>query len=243
MVKIIESLDLSFDYGNELILDKINFSICQGDFVSVIGLNGSGKSTLLKLILGQLAPSNGNIKLFGKNSIRFNEWTKIGYIPQSFNSLADFPATALEVVQANLFSQIGLMHFLKKEHKQKAMNALDAVGMADFANRLIGSLSGGQLQRVMIARVLVNKPQIMILDEPTSGVDAKSSVLLYELLLKLNKEENITILMVTHDTERVSKFSNRILCIEEGSLVELEREQLADELKHKHKHPSKFNPL
>lgn len=239
MSKIIEVVNLSFDYGNEPILYEIGFSVFDGDFVSIIGLNGSGKSTLLKIILGQIAPKTGKINIFGKSFEKYNEWTKIGYVPQNATKLVGFPATAQEIVQANLFSQIGLMRFPRKEHKLKTKEALEAVGMGDYANRLIGNLSGGQQQRVMIARVLVNNPQVMILDEPATGIDSKSAVLLYELLYKLNKEKKLTIIMVTHDTERVLKYSSRILCIEEGNLVELNRRQLEDELIHKHRHPHK----
>lgn len=243
MSKIIEAENLSFDYGNEPILDKIGFSVSDGDFVSIIGLNGSGKSTLLKVILGQLTPKNGEIKIYGENAVKYNQWSKIGYVPQNISKFSSFPATSLEIVQLNLFSQIGLMRFAKKEHKQKSQEALESVGMSGYANRLMGNLSGGQQQRVMIARVLVNKPRVMILDEPTAGIDSKSAVLLYELLYKLNKEENITIVMVTHDTERILKYTSRIFCIEEGSLVELNRQQLENELMHRHKHPHRTDEV
>lgn len=239
MDKVIEASGLCFDYNNSTILDNIEFSVNKGDFVSIIGANGSGKSTLLKLILGQLIPKDGQLKIFDKPAGKFNDWGEIGYVPQNYNSVGNFPATSGEIVAANLFSKIGLMHFLKKEHKDRVKKALKIVGMEGFEKRLIGEMSGGQQQRVMIARILVSSPQIMILDEPTAGIDSKSALRLYELLYKLNKEQDITIMMVTHDAERVSKFSNRIFCLEEGSLVELGQSQLADELMHKHKHPHK----
>lgn len=238
MEKVIEVDQVRFGYGSEPILDKIGFAVFKGDFVGIIGSNGTGKSTLLKLLLGELTPTGGTITILGEDIRHFKHWSKIGYVPQ--NGIAaggSFPATAEEIVKANLFSQIGLMRFPKKEHLEKTRQALDLVGMADYAKRLIGNLSGGQQQRVMIARVLVNEPEMMLLDEPTTGIDAKSAEALYTLLSRLNSETGLTIAMVTHDVARAADYVSRILCLEEGSLVELDHDQLKEELSHKHKHP------
>lgn len=239
MDNIIEVNDLEFRYGNNLIFSNVSFQIKRGDFVSLIGANGSGKSTLLNLILGEKTPSKGSIKLFNKDIKSFKDWSKIGYVPQlGFGFNKDFPASCEEIVSTNLFSKIGLFKFPKKIHKKKVLDALDLVGMKSYAKRLFGQLSGGQIQRVMIARILVNDPEIMILDEPTTGIDAETTKSLYELLYNLNKEKNITIIMVTHDTARSLDYTSRTLCLEEGSLVELNKTQLRDELFHKHKHPT-----
>ncbi len=238
MHNAIEAENLSFSYGNEPIFTKIGFSVYKGDFVAVIGSNGTGKSTLMKLILGELAPTDGCIRIFNQDVSKFKDWPKIGYVPQSGLQSADsFPATAEEIVTANLFSQIGLMHFPKKKHRDKAQQALELVEMGAYSKRMIGELSGGQRQRVMLARVLVNDPEIMILDEPTTGVDARTVESLYELLSSLNRETGLTIVMVTHDISRASNYVSRVLCLEEGSLMELGKEQIAEELSHKHKHP------
>ncbi len=238
MHNAIEAENLSFSYGNEPIFTKIGFSVYKGDFVAVIGSNGTGKSTLMKLILGELAPSDGCIRIFNQDVSKFKDWPKIGYVPQSGLQSADsFPATAEEIVTANLFSQIGLMRFPKKKHRDKAQQALELVEMGAYSKRMIGELSGGQRQRVMLARVLVNDPEIMILDEPTTGVDARTVESLYELLSSLNRETGLTIVMVTHDISRASNYVSRVLCLEEGSLMELGKEQIAEELSHKHKHP------
>ncbi|MDP4151952.1 MAG: ABC transporter ATP-binding protein [Bacillota bacterium] len=237
MEVIAQAENLCFRYGDEPVLEQVNFAINEGDFVGIIGSNGSGKSTLLKLLLGLIKPASGRIKLFGKDAHTFTDWTKIGYVPQnSGTSAGGFPATAEEVVKANLFSQIGLLHFPKKQHTAMTLDALEMVGMREHAKQLVSTMSGGQRQRVMLARVLVNKPKLLILDEPTTGVDAKSVEMLYDLLRGFN-HDGMTVLMVTHDTERVSNITNRMLCIEDGSLVELARDELASELKHKHKHP------
>ncbi|MDF2568061.1 MAG: transporter related [Oscillospiraceae bacterium] len=238
MSNAIEVKDLYFSYGNEPILSKVAFSVHQGDFVSIIGANGAGKSTLLRLLLGELLPTAGDIRLFGQDVRRFKKWSKIGYVPQNgLSGGGDFPATAEEIVKANLFSQIGLFRFPKKVHRERTQQALELVDMGIYSKRLIGNLSGGQQQRVMLARVLVSDPEIMILDEPTTGVDAQSVQSLYELLFRLNHETGLTIVMVTHDVSRSADYVSRVLCLEEGSLVELDKVQVHDELSHKHKHP------
>lgn len=238
MENIIEVNNLEFYYGQNLIFHNVNFLVKRGDFISFTGSNGSGKSTLVNLLLGEKNPSAGEIKLFDKDIRSFNDWSRIGYVPQTgFGLSKDFPASCEEIVRTNLFSEIGLFKPAGKTHKQMAIDALALVGMKDYANRLIGELSGGQIQRVMIARVLVNYPDIMILDEPTTGIDAETVEELYKLLWNINKDKNITIFMVTHDTENTIDYSNRILCLEEGSMLELDKMDLKDELAHKHIHP------
>ncbi len=238
MQEIIEIQDVSFSYGGEPVFSKIGFSIRQGDFAAIIGSNGTGKSTLLRLILGELAPTAGDVRLFGQDIRRFRDWPRIGYMPQNaLKTGADFPASVREIVQANLYAQVGLCRFPSRAQRKKATEALSKVGMAGYEKRLISALSGGQQQRVMLARVLVGEPEMMILDEPTAGVDAATVDALYELLLRLNREKGLTIVMVTHDVARVSEYASRILCLEEGSMVELGRQQLQEELSHRHKHP------
>ncbi len=238
MQKIIEVENLSFGYSGAPILNNIGFSVFEGDFAAVIGSNGAGKSTLLKLLLGELSPVKGNIRLLGEDVRRFRAWPKIGYVPQNAaTNAAGFPATAEEIVSANLYSQIGLLRPIRKEHVLRAKEALALVGMQDHAQSLIGNLSGGQQQRVMLARVLVNNPAVMLLDEPTTGVDAAAAQSLYRLLAGLNHETGITIMMVTHDIASAAGYVTRTLCLEQGSVVELDRGQLEHELSHKHKHP------
>lgn len=239
MTSLIEVRDVSFRYENEPVLARVGFSIQAGDFAAIIGPNGTGKSTLMRLLLGELAPTSGSIRLFGQDIRRFHDWPRIGYVPQSsMQGGSGFPATAEEIVLANLFSQIGLLRFPKKEHRERALAALELVGMADYAKRLIGEMSGGQQQRVMLARVLVSGPELMLLDEPTAGVDAPTIASLYELLARLNREQGLTIMMVTHDIARSAGCVSRVLCLEEGTLVELDRRQVDVELAHKHKHPN-----
>lgn len=243
MGNVIEVKDLEFYYGNNLIFSNVNFNIKKGDFLSLIGANGSGKSTLLNLLLGEKTPTNGEIKLFNKDIRNFKDWPRIGYVPQSgFGFNKDFPASCGEIVRTNLFYQIGLFKPANRQHKKRVLEALELVGMEGYETKPISELSGGQMQRVMMARVLVNDPDIMILDEPTAGIDPKTVELLYDLLWNINRQYNITIIMVTHDTENTIDYTNRILCLEEGSLLELDKVDLKNELAHKHTHP-KINHL
>lgn len=240
MKPVIEVENLKFSYKTKQVLDDIRFSVFEGDFVAMTGANGAGKSTILKLLLGELTPAAGSIRLLGQDVSQFRDWPSIGYVPQkSLVTEGSFPATAEEIVLANLYPQIGLMRFPKKAHREKARKALAMVGLQEEARTLIGAMSGGQQQRVMIARVLVSEPKIMILDEPTTGIDAQTVKALYELLSQLNQENGLTILMVTHDLARASAYVSRIFCLEEDSLLELEKTQILDELSHKHKHPAR----
>lgn len=225
MKNIISIENVSFSYNKENVLEDIILSIDEGDFVGIIGCNGSGKSTLMKLLIGQLSPSKGKIKLFNEDLSKSNYLNKIGYVPQiSLSSGANFPATVEEVVMANLYSKIGFMRFPKKEHRQKVKEALKIVDMENFSKRLIGNLSGGQQQRVMIAKAIVSDPKIIILDEPTTGIDAKSEEQLYTLLEKLNKESKITIVIVSHDFAKISKYTNKIFVVENNTVSLMKKE-------------------
>lgn len=237
MNTVIDVKNVKFGFTDLPILTDVSFSVYEGDFVSIIGSNGAGKSTTLRLLLGELTPDSGSIEILGKPSKSFKEWYKVGYVPQNaFDGNTSFPATVMEIITANLYHKIGLFRFTKKEHKERAMNALRLVGMEDFSKRMIGELSGGQRQRVMLARALVGEPTMMVLDEPTTGVDAKTIASFYELLKKLNEEQRLTIIMVTHDIAKSTDYVTRTFCLEDGSLVELDKEQIHHELRHKHTH-------
>ncbi len=185
---IIDIKQLSYRYEKDIVLENINLTIPEGSFLAIVGPNGSGKSTLLKLILGLLKLQKGEILLFGQEINKFKDWQKIGYVSQKANSFnTGFPATVFEVVSSGLTKKLGMFHFFKKEHSKKVMDALEAVGMEKFSNRNIGELSGGQQQRVFIARALVSEPKLLILDEPTVGVDAENVDTFYQMLEDLNK--------------------------------------------------------
>lgn len=237
MNNVATARNLSFKYNGEPVLNSVSFAVEKGDFVAVIGSNGTGKSTLLRLLLGELAPSGGEISLFGQDSLRFKDWPKIGYVPQNNPAAGGgFPATAEEIVRSSLYAKVGLFRPVQKAHREKALEALSLVGMRGCAGRMISELSGGQLQRVMVARALAAGCELMLLDEPSTGIDSESTDKLYELLRGFNKG-GMTILMVTHDMARATEYVSRTLCLEDGTMVELEREQMLHELSHKHKHP------
>lgn len=207
---ILDVKNLSFEYSDIPVLSDVSFSVEKGEFLGVVGSNGSGKSTLLKLILGLIEPKSGEISIADKS--------KIGYVSQKATSFNyEFPASVSEVVGANLYSSIGLFRRIKAEHKAKISRTLARVGLEGFEDRLIGRLSGGQQQRVFIARALVCDPQILILDEPTVGVDSKSVRLVSSLIRELNTQ-GMTIIMTNHDTHSLIKMSDKILVIrEDGS--------------------------
>ncbi|MDR2132778.1 MAG: ATP-binding cassette domain-containing protein [Clostridiales Family XIII bacterium] len=238
--EVIRADNLGFQYADTPVFSHVGFSLFAGDFAGVIGANGSGKSTLLRLLLGELGPASGGVSLFGRDVRRFDEWPRVGYLAQNgLSSGANFPATAEEIVTANLFSDIGFLRLPKKSHREKARKALARVGMEAFAGRMLGSLSGGQRQRVLLARVLVSEPELLLLDEPTNGVDAETVASLLALLSRLNREKGLTIMMVTHDIARAAECVSRVFCLEDGSMVELDKAQLREELSHKHKHPAR----
>lgn len=214
MQSIIDIKNLFYRYEKDSVLEDINITVPDGSFLAIVGPNGSGKSTLLKLILGLLKLQKGEILLFGEEINKFRDWQKIGFVSQKANSFnTGFPATVFEVVSSGMTKKIGLFRFLKREHKQKVTEALDAVGMKEFSHRNIGELSGGQQQRVFIARALVSEPKLLILDEPTVGVDAENVHSFYQMLANLNSKRGITLLLVTHDIGTISDKVTHVACL------------------------------
>ncbi len=210
---------LHFSYGNTQVLENVTCNIRQGRFAALIGDNGAGKSTLMRLILGELplGRDNGEIRLMDEDIRTFRRWNQISYVPQ--NGMAawrDFPASCEEIVAANLYSQIGRFRFPGKKEKEQVLQALREVGMEDYENRLIGNLSGGQQQRILLARALVSQPGLLLLDEPTSGIDEKNTEEFYRLLTSLNQKRGMTILMVTHDRRRLSGMVDDIWLLDDG---------------------------
>ncbi|SDK02286.1 metal ABC transporter ATP-binding protein [Natronincola ferrireducens] len=214
MAAIAEVKDLSFQYDTIPILTNVNFSIQQGDFMGIVGPNGSAKSTLVKLLLGLLKPQQGKIYLMGRPIEAFRQWHKIGYISQrvrNFNN--SFPATVEEIIAANLYHQMGIFKFLRRVHRGKVDRVLEIVGMREYKDRLIGTLSGGEQQRIFIARTLISNPKIIFMDEPLVGVDIASQEKFYALMCKLNKEMGITLVMVSHDLGVITDYTNRVACV------------------------------
>ena len=205
---------VDFKFGATQVLSDITFEIRQGDFLALIGPNGSGKTTLVKLILGILPLYKGKIVLFGQSIKMFGDWKRLGYVPQNATHIDPlFPASVKEVVSMGLLSGKKFLSFCRKKDDEQIDLALEKVDMVGFKNRRIGELSGGQQQRVFIARAVVNNPDILILDEPTTGVDASTQALFYDMLNLLNHQHNITIVLITHDIGSVTKYVNKVACL------------------------------
>lgn len=201
---IIELDRVSFSYNNEEVIKDVSLKIHKGDYVGIVGPNGGGKTTLLKLMLGLLKPKDGGIKLFNTDIKEFKAWSKIGYVPQRTHIETNFPVTVEEMVAMGRFGKRGLFHFPTKNDKEKTLLSLKQVDMIEFKDRQINDLSGGQQQRVFIARALASEPEVVFLDEPTVGVDVKTQKQFYALLRKLNKELDLTLVLVTHELDVVA---------------------------------------
>jgi len=211
---IIELKDVSFSYGEEEVIRNINMSVHKGDYLGIIGPNGGGKSTLLKLMLGLLTPSKGEVFLYGIPIKKFKDWSKIGYVSQQVTHIdPHFPMTVEEVVMMGRFPRLGLLRFPSQKDKDIVNNAISQVEMLPFKNRLVGDLSGGQQQRVFIARALAGLPEVIVLDEPTVGVDVKTQKQFYILLQKLNNELNLTLVLVSHELDIVAHEATEIAYI------------------------------
>lgn len=211
---LIELKNVSFQYEYTQVLKNISLKVEEGDYLAIIGSNGSGKSTLLKIILGLLKPISGEVVLFGTPSSQFKHREWIGYVSQKSNSFnSSFPATVAEVVKSGLTKKVGLFKRMPKKSKELIHHALTLVGMENFAHKNIGELSGGQQQRVFIARAIVSNPKILILDEPTVGVDHENVQAFYDMLTSLNKDQNMTIVLVTHDVNTVSSQISHVACL------------------------------
>jgi zinc transport system ATP-binding protein len=212
MEKLFVVENLSFSYGADEILKNVTFEIFEGDFIGIVGKNGSGKTTLLKLLLNQLKPTSGRIK--SKKNL------KVGYVEQiTMSSDNTFPASVLEIVLLGLSQSISRFSFFNASHKKTALLALEQVGLKGFEKKQLANLSGGQQQKVLIAKTLVEDPDLLILDEPTTGIDSESQNEFFKLLKHLNQKHNKTILIVTHSIDKVLS-TNRLLKVEDKGVNE-----------------------
>ena len=214
MESIISVQAVTARYEQERVIENLSLEVEKGTFLAIVGPNGSGKTTLMRLILGLMRPERGTIQLFGTTISRFKQWEKVGYIPQRNSQVnSGFPATVYEVVQSGLVGKVGLLKRYDKKHHERIMEALVEVGMEQFKNVPIGSLSGGQQQRIYIARALIHQPDLIILDEPTVGVDTKNIDSFYTLLSKLHRVQGKTLILVTHDVSAVSNLITTVACL------------------------------
>lgn len=200
--------NLSAAYRKNTVLHDVSFSVKKGSLTGIVGPNGAGKSTLIKVLLDLHPKLTGNVSFF--ESPLKTVKTRIGYVPQRGSVDWDFPTDALDVVMMGMYGQIGWLKWPNKKHKEKALNALDKVGMADYAHRQISELSGGQQQRVFLARALIQEADLYFMDEPLAGVDAATERAIMTILREL-KNEGKTVLVVHHDLQTVEDYFDQVL--------------------------------
>ena len=205
MQEVIKLENVTYRYNSDLVLEDISFKADEADLLGIIGPNGAGKTTLFSLILGLLEGYQGKITLFDEDIRNYRKvLKKIGYIPQKNIIDKGFPATVEEIVSLGVF---------ERKTKDKIISAIKTVGLLEQNHKRIGDLSGGQQQRILIAKALVNEPQLLILDEPTTGIDLETQNKFYALLRKLNSENKITIILASHDLDAINKLANKIACV------------------------------
>jgi len=209
MKKIIKFENVSFCYQIKPVLKDVNLSIYQGDFIGIIGPNGGGKTTLLKLLMGILTPHKGKIKVFNKKPKDVRN--KFGYVPQNYNIDKFFPITTLELVLLGMLTK-SKFGFFSKKLKNTAKALLESLGLKNFIYKPFGKLSGGQIQRALIARALIADPEILILDEPIANIDPESQKFVLDTLIKSDKKR--TILMVSHDLQTIITKIKKVLTVE-----------------------------
>ena len=200
--------DVSLGYEGHAILTGLNFSVSAGDYLCIVGENGSGKSTLMKTILGLQKPLAGAIA-FG-DGLKNNE---IGYLPQQTQVQKDFPATVWEIVLSGCQSRAGTRPFYNKAEKEMARQNMEKMNITQFTKRCYRELSGGQQQRVLLARALCATQKLLLLDEPVSGLDPKVTLEMYQLIEKLNRDDKVTIVMISHDVSAAVHYASHILHI------------------------------
>ncbi len=201
---IIEVKNLTYKFNDFVALDNINFVIEQGDIIAIIGPNGSGKTTLLKNIIGVYKPTSGSVKIFGKQPHQIIK--NIGYVPQKFEFDRDIPITVYEFMSLEKCGEV--KHSCSNIHR-----ALKEVGLNNLEKNKLGELSGGQFQRVMIAKALLHEKEILIFDEPSTGIDIVGEQTIYDLIKKINKEKGNTCLIVSHELNIVNKYANKVICL------------------------------
>jgi zinc transport system ATP-binding protein len=220
---LIELQSVTFSYESGRVLSDVSLAILPRDYVILLGANGSGKTTLLKVAVGLLRPTSGTVLLFGRPAADPRARERLGYVPQRAVISSRLPATVLEVVLAGRAGQRRFGGFTRSDRKV-ALEALERVDMTAFARRRIGELSGGQQQRVLIARALASQPQLLILDEPTAGVDRESQLRFAEVLRALNRD-GVAIVIVAHDLGAVGRDVRRVLALHQGHIDEISIEE------------------
>ena len=211
-MNLIELKNLSLGYDNNIVLRNINMTIEENDFICIVGPNGAGKSTLVKGILGLIKPKTGKVIY---NNLKQNF---IGYMPQESKIDSNFPASVYEIVLSGTLNRLGLKSFYSKKEKMMALNNLKVLGIENLIDNNFCDLSGGQRQKVLLARSLCATSKLLILDEPSNNLDSKSKKDLYKAIIDLNKKHGITVIMITHDLDHDNLIGNKILSLREDDV-------------------------
>ncbi|MCX7870075.1 MAG: metal ABC transporter ATP-binding protein [bacterium] len=224
MEKIIEIQNLYFKYEKELVLEDINLEIFEREFVSIIGPNGAGKTTLIKILLNLLPFKDGSIKIFNKDITKDKSYLEyIGYLPQFSTIDKNFPITVKEAILISRYKRKGLLSLFNvsytEEDKKEVEEIIELLNLKDKEDKRISELSGGQLQKLLLARALAKNIKILILDEPTNFIDPKSKTELIDIILKIKNTLNITVIMVSHDLNVVYKLTDKLVCINKKAFV------------------------
>lgn len=203
-----------FSYDSDPVVRDINFSITPGEFAAILGPNGSGKTTLMKLALGLLKPTSGQVLLFGEPAETFTNWQKVGYVPQRTQATESrFPASVREIVNFGSYSGFDPLSIFKRDKSNRVEEAMEMAGIAHLAPRRVSDLSVGQQQRMLIARSLVRRPDLLVMDEPVAGVDAAGEEQFHTMVRRLNRDLGITIVIVSHDIGAVMREATTCACI------------------------------
>jgi len=209
---LVDLHDVWVAYDGKWVLKSIFFKCYPGEIVGIVGPNGGGKTTLLNVILGLVRPEKGSVHTFGHPPDKRSR-LEMGYLPQVSHAERSFPVTVLDVVLMGLYNRLGLFHRPDRNSKGVAIDLLSQVHMAEHADKPFGVLSGGQKQRVNIARALASKPKLLVLDEPSTGVDSVAQEDFYELLANFRNELGISVIMVSHDIGAITSHADRVACL------------------------------
>ena len=213
---ILRATQLSAGYGAAPAIEAVNLNVAAGDYVGIVGPNGSGKTTLLRALLGLQPARTGEIALWGAPLAEFRDWRRIGYLPQAAQlPFRRFPADVREVVASGRLAHLRFPKRLGPADRDAVERALDLLDLRPLARRMIGELSGGQFQRVCLARALASEPELLILDEPTSALDPAFRERFYALLARLNRERQTAILLVTHDSATIGAHATRLVYVDQ----------------------------
>ena len=213
---VLELENVSFTYGRTPVLRQVSLCLHEGEFVAVVGANGSGKTTLMKLALGLLRATEGRIRLFATDIGAFGDWGKVGYVPQRATAMSALPVSVEEVVLSGLAASTRLFRRRSPAQRERLEHVVDLLGLTGYRRSRISELSGGQQQRALIARALVTAPRLLIMDEPTAGVDADARGMLRDSLEHLVNVEGMAVVYVSHDPEGFAGLAHRVLEVQGG---------------------------